>query len=548
MRAYKGLLLVPAVAFSLILGGCLSGGGGGDSGTTSSTTPPPISSPTTADFFHLAVVPNQTVSTATFEVQVIAENIIPTSPPTAPRVLDGSGASHAMALKTLKWPGAGPGSGVDSVAVYSAVIPLVANQVNNIKAVSGTKEINFSIKHKAALNVVHATTPLQLVNFLQTATTTDPSIDVIEVDYVEADLGARIDNIGSNTAAVPTTRNSWLTLKPGTGSLTWIRDYPGLPNTTIRPKMDFLNLHGVVIGSDTSDGGGYQYIIENNHRIWVSASEFRAKYKVTWLRDTIVTAKYLADFNVSPAAGHKIYFTDSLWDGTASNAATQFAELVRDVWFNSHRGDINQFGKVVLNVYGQDLFAVKTLDTTSAIDPVNCPPTAPPAVTVCLDYTHNDGFQIWGTVSEVAYKGLRVVSPNEPAYLQPFLFDRTFTPNYSKILVDSILIEGAAPGTVDRAQLAGVMSNSRISNISFHEQILTIRQDFTEPSGAFSPTNVYLDNTDIRGVLYSPPAPAPGVFYTSANGNVGGNPADISPVLGAIPALSGAKFSRIKVQ
>jgi len=71
MKLIKGLLALVAAASFLMAIGCGSG-----SGTTQI-----ITTVSTSDFFHLAIVPDQTVSTATFEVQVIAENINPTPPP-----------------------------------------------------------------------------------------------------------------------------------------------------------------------------------------------------------------------------------------------------------------------------------------------------------------------------------------------------------------------------------------------------------------------------------------------------------------------------------
>jgi hypothetical protein len=509
----KRIISFLGVVATIALAGCLSGGGGGDAGSVPTGGPPPTVI-TTADFFHLAVVPDQTVTSATFEVQLIAENINPTTPPSAPQVTDHAGVTHVATLKTLKWPG----TAVDSVAVYSAIIPLTANTNNNIQAVSGTKVISFSIRHKAALNSLTATNAGELRTHILTGNT-DATVDVVEIDYNEPDLGGAIDNV--NAANTASTRTTWLTIRPAVGRVvSWDRNHPGINNTSRRPKVNFLKFNGIVIGSDTADGGGYQVYVENNHRIWMDGVEFRAKYKRTWLKTTPVSEDSIADVRVVPGVGIKAYFTDCLWDGTATTVATSYVQLARDLRFNSHRGDYNNFGTVFLNAIAEDAQPARNKADT--------------------DDLHNDGFQIWGPVSSVVFKGLRVTSPNVPAELQPFLLDRTFTPNYSYVLLDAILVEGAAASSL-KAQLAGVIANSRVSNLSFPAQSMTIRQDFGGASEAFAPTNVQVRNLSTDKVEYlSPTHPAGSQTLDAAA-------PDVSSTLNAIPGLSGATFTAIQL-
>lgn len=506
MKFTKGLV---AAAFFLMAIGC---SGGNDTSSTAATA---------ADFFQLAIVPNQTVNTATFEVQAIAENINPTTFPSAPQVVDGSGTSHAMALKTLKWPGTVD----DSVSIYAAVIPLVVDQTNSIKVVSGTKEISFSIKHKSTLSVLSATNATALVTHIKTAMT-DPSIDVVEIDYDELDLGTAIHDAGRNSGTnIVSTRTTWLTVRPATTrTVTWVRN-TGVA-AAARPMVDFLHLDQVTFGSDTSDGAAGQFHIEAGKNAWLSNVKFLGKYKSNWPKATPMTpVNYVADVRVLISEGQKVYFTDCLWDGTASTSATIAVQLARDLRFNSHRGDINNFGKVFLNAIAQDMTPVRNAANN--------------------DYLHNDGFQIFGNAgtSDLIFKGLKITSPNIAADLQPFLLDRTYTPNYSGILMDSVTIAGA--GTTLKAQLAGTISNSRISNFSFPGQSVTLRQDFADPNGAFSPSNVHIHNFDIKAVEYIP-ATGTGTTYSIANANIA-NPADISNELNAIPGLSGAIFSNMKL-
>lgn len=469
----------------------------------------------TADFFHLAIVPNQTVNQTSFEIQVIAENINPATSPTAPVVVDGSGASHTMTPKTLKWPG----TIENSITIWSATVPLVIDQVNNLTVVSGTKTIPFSIKHKTSLVIQTATNPTELVTKIKGALA-DSSVDVIQIDYNEADLGNIFHSIGNGIAK---NRSTWLTIKPAQGkTVSWNRD----SGTSMRrPNVSMVNLNGIIFGSDTSDSGGGQFYTEVNDRIWLSNMQFRAKYKYTWLKDTPMSITAQPDIRSLYTEGQKIYFTDSLWDGTATITAISNAELARDITFNSHRGDYNNFGKVFLNALAKDAVKVRNSANT--------------------DYLHNDGFQIWGNVgtNDLAFKGFRVISPNIGADIQPFKFDRAYTPNYSNILLDNILIEGA--NTTLNAYFEGVISNSRISNISFPNQVPMIRQDFTEPNGAFGATNVYISNLNVKKVFYG--APVGGTSITFDYNNVA-NASDISSELSAIPSLSGVIFSNIKVE
>jgi hypothetical protein len=249
--------------------------------------------------------------------------------------------------------------------------------------------------------------------------------------------------------------------------------------------------------------------------------EFRGKYKYTWNKSVPMTADNLPDVRTSLTEKQKVYLTDCLWDGTASVAATSYVELARDLRFNSHRGDLNNFGKVVLNLYGQDIETVRNSTNTDSL--------------------HNDTFQIWGNVetNNLVFKGLKIVSPNVSADIQPLFLDSTFTPDYQNILVDTIQIVGAAPGTILQAQIAGHLTNSRISNISFPNQDIALRYDFTIPNGALNSTNVYISNMDVKKVLYVAPAGSTSIIY--------GNSSDISNVLNANSALSGISFTNIMV-
>lgn len=515
MQAYRYVFAIWVMTLLLALSAC--GSGSSANSTSPVSDAPPTGTIHTADFFQLAIVPDQTVSGSSFEVQVIAELLNPNAGTLVPpSVIDGSGASHTMTPKVLKWPG----TAEDSVTIWSATIPMVSDQVNNIKVVSGTKELPFSIRHKSTLSVLTASNATQLISNIKAAIT-DPTIDVIEVAYNEPDLGSAINSVGINMTSA---RSTWLTVKPAAGStIAWVRDFPAPPG---RPMVDFLHLSTVTFGSDTSDSGGGMFYVEPNHHAWLSETQFRGKYKYTWGKNTPETADTVPDVRTSLTEGQKVYFTDCLWDGSGSGAATSHVQLARDLRFNSFRGDLNDFGKVILNLHAQDIETVRNAANT--------------------DYFHNDGFQIWGNTetSNLIFKGLKIVSPNVPADLQPFLLDSTFSPDYSYVLMDGVTIEGAAPGTVLRAQIAGKISNSRISNYSFPNQHLTLRYDFTGTNSALNPTNVYIANMNVNKVLYVAPAGSTSITYDYHNVN---NTNDISSELSANPVLSGISFSNIKV-
>ena len=477
-----------------------------------------VSTISTADFFHLAIVPNQTVTQTSFEIQVIAENINPATSPTSPIVTDDNGATFAMETKMLKWPG----TNENSVSVYSKTIQLNTDKVNNLKVTSGTKEMPFSIKHKSTLSVQTATSPTDLASKVK-ASITNPSVDVIEVAYNEADLGAVINSAGLNGGnKIANARTTWVTIRPATGNtIGWKRD-SGAP--LARPFMTFLHLDNVVFGSDTSDGGGGHFLTEIGNNIWLSNVQFRMKYKYTWPASTPMTAVAQQEVRSIPSEGQKVYFTDCSWDGTASVVATTNAELARDLTFNSHRGDYNNFGKVFLNALAKDAVTVRNYANTDSL--------------------HNDGFQIWGNVgtNNIVFKGLKVISPNVASNLQPFHLGHTYSPVYSNILLDSMLIEGA--NTVAGAHFSGVMSNSRISNVSFVDQGASLRNDHSDPYTPFIPTNVYIDNMSAKRVAY---VTSSGVSVNYDYSNVA-NSNDISSELSAIPSLSGVIFSNIKVE
>ena len=221
-----------------------------------------------------------------------------------------------------------------------------------------------------------------------------------------------------------------------------------------------------------------------------------------------------------------VYVTDCLWDGTATEAATAAVQPGRDLRFDSHRGDLNQFGKVVLNLYAR------------AIDTVRIPAGA--------DGLHNDGFQSWGNAGTdgLVFKGLEIVSPHVAANIQPFLLDMTAASDYSRVLMDSVTAVESAPDTVLTAQVARELSTSRLSNCSFQNQHMAFRQDFAELNGAFHPTSVYLSNLEAKSVSYL--APAGGTSITHDYRGVG-DANDVSPESSATPGLSGVSFTKIVV-
>lgn len=495
-----------------LLWGC--GGGGGEN---SASAPAPASLPvadTTVDFLHWATVPNQVTTQASFELEVIADNLNPLRNVEAPVAVDAFGVRHLMAIKILKWPG----TTTDSVAVYAATVPLKGNQVNALSVVSGSKTLTMNVVQKSSIDLQVANDSAQLFSLVRSALTAS-SVDVIELQYDEADLGAALDGVGNSLV---NSRTSWLTIQPAAGrTIRWNRDSA---TPMRRPKADWLHWHQGTLGSDTCDQGGGHWYIEPNHRVWLSSVESRGQYKASWPKTTKQTVAPSSDLRMNITEAQKLYFTQCSWDGTAANVALLAVELGRDLSFRSHRGDFSDFGKVILNVVAEDIAPIRNAADT--------------------DYLHNDGFQIWGNegTQDLVFKGFRVTSPTVGADLQPFLFDRTYSPQYARILLDTIQIEGS--NTILKAQLAGAMSDVRLSNLKFPGQALTIRQDFVEPNGAFAPTRVFIANVEVKDVEYLAPAGGTNLILSTATT---ANPDDVSPNLNDIAGLSGASFQAVKV-
>ena len=471
----------------------------------------------TADFFNLASVPSQVVSSSTFTVQAIAENINTAAPSSAPLITDASGATYTMAATTLTYPG----TATSSVSVWSYAVTLLADQLNTITVRSGINTLSIPVTHKTALGTVTVTNSTDLVTAAQAALVAPgaTNTNIIVIDYDEPDLGTVLNNFGNGITNVRTT---WLTLRPGTGRSVTIATNG--TDALFRTKADWLNYDGITYGSDTSDGSTGQIYVESTHNIWLSNFTQRGKYKYTWAKITPMTAAWAAYVRWSVGDTSKIYFTDCAWDGTASNAAVAGATLARDLTFNSHRGDIVNPGtnnNVFLNAYATDIFPARNAADT--------------------DYIHNDGVQTAGTITNFSYKGLKITSPNIAADIQPFLLDRASTPNYSLLLIDTINITGAS--STLNAQMAGVIANSRISNMTFTAQTQTVRQDFVDPNGAFTPTNVRVQDFSVGTVVHYPSGGGSTVWNMASCADDN----DCSSEMNAVPALSGATFARMRV-
>jgi hypothetical protein len=536
MKMIKGLLALVVVASILISTGCGGAGGG----------PPTIIS---ADFFHLAIVPNQVVNTPTFTVQVIAENINPLVAPTAPIVRDANGVAYTMALVQLTYPllPVDVGVPVNSVKIYSYAVPLNANAVNAITVTSGAKTINLNIKQKATLNIQTAMSSAELVAKIRAAQL-DATVDEILIGYAEPTLGTVLHNIGNtNYAASLTVRTYWLTIRPTGGfTSTWIRN--SSVAATSRPYINYLHLDGIQFGSDTDDDGGgtlYPEQLNSGYKsyTWVSNSAFKAKYKYnTWTVTTAMTAPGVDPISVNlfSTGAQQVYATGNSYDGSAATNATFGYQLARDLTFTSERGDINDFGRVLLNISSDNMVTVTI-------------PTVPLAAAQVL---HNDVFQVWG-VSEAAPSanlvamGVRVLSTGIPANVQPFFLDGDgggLTATYDHILIDTFSVSGAGAGTVLAAQLAGTTSNTRVSNISIPQQTIFMREDFVLPGVTpWAANNVQLYNTDSGkiSVLYANP-PAGSTTYSVANANCA-NPNNCAPEMNANAAISATTFRLNKV-
>jgi hypothetical protein len=464
------------------------------------------------DFFHIVSVPDQVTTESSLELQVIAENVDPALTFGHPVVADSRGRVLAMDLRQLKWPGTKDGS----VSVHAVKLPLDISGSHVFKVHCGTKQLEYSIQKKDRLTTRVSKDPEEFVSHLRSALK-DSGIDKVEIDYDEPALNRLMHNIG---AGITGSRNSWLTIHPAPGRHVFWNRQSGTP--TVRPKADYLHLHGIVFGNDQSDGGGGQLYLEPGQSFWASKVKFVGKYKQDWPKSVPMTSEFLPDIRVHPKEGQRVFLTECSWDGTASIAATSRVQLGRDLTFRSHRGDYNNFGKVFLNAVAENAAPVRNKANTDSL--------------------HNDGFQIWGSARDIVFKGLKVVSPQVAASLQPFLLDRTHSPIYENILIDSIIIEGAERSTL-KSQIAGVLIDSRVSNIVTPLQSLTLRQDFKEPNGAFAPHNAYFHQIDAAMVEHY--APGKGKMFKPANS---GRWRDISDELSALPMLSGAHFSDVRVK
>lgn len=429
-----------------------------------------------ADMLRIAIVDGQVVDDASIDVDVVAFAFDP-SKSLAPPTIDGAD----MGTATLTWPGTSD----SSIDVYRSSVNLSVGS-NYIAARSGKSSDAITIHRVSSLTVVQASNASDAIAKMKAAWNGTSPADVVEIDYAESDFGRNVlDGIGTGLSVF---RSGFLTVKASSsGSIAF--DTNGTVGTGDRflprlPSGADLCIEGATIGSSSSNTAvGYYDMTNHAGRLWLKDCTIQGKYNTTdYTESDQFDTQWTSQWPKSVTNGISVSATGCEWNGTVFKQATAGWELVRDCRFIEHRGDINNHGRLVVNNYCQDLQGI----------------TFPSGA----DITHQDLFQTWGQDSgwnpdDVMYYGMRVGQNNLTDFDgQPIFFSRTYSPQYERIIIDTITVDAPAD-TARSTQFAGEASDVRVSNITHSSQRVIFRM-YSADGTAWDPdSSVFFDNWDI---------------------------------------------------
>jgi hypothetical protein len=435
------------------------------------------------DIVRFLEVPHQVTTNSTYTVQFIAEVVDPSATAPTPTV---EGVTATAVNLTY------PDKGTTSTTVWQATIPLDMG-VNRIQ-VDGTDQ-TFTITRKMFSSSVNVTNHTELVAALEAAvlnTTTDEII----VDYVISDIRAATSTINLQKSAVDASpRESFFTLRPGTGSIGWDRSSLGI----WRPTMNYLCIEGASIGSASADQLGGQFYLENDYKFWLKDCDEVYQYDYSYTSDggtrTGTDARLPAGVLVPTVknpgnSDTEIYWTGGTIKGDASLRASW--KIVKDIVFEECRSDMCSNTTVMANIYVKGCTKIRTNADT--------------------DWTHLDLLQYWGDgthpngsnmdVENIVAVGCLVENVGSlPTEVQTWLFDRTYGATRTNLLIRDVTTE-SQDASNNFCQFAGDLTNVRIENISLATNgFFSYRADFngTDASGTpekpFNPSNMYMKDT-----------------------------------------------------
>jgi hypothetical protein len=432
-----------------------------------------------ADSLRIAIVDGQVVEDSSIVVDVVAFTYDPSASMVTPTV---NGVSTSQT--TLQWPSIGG----NSVSVFRATVPLSIG-TNEITAISGKALDTIFVYRKSSLSTVAVSNATDAKQAIRDAFDGTSSHDIIEINYNETDFGFNVlDNIGSGLSS---SRSGFLTIRPGTGSIGFDTDGTVGTNDRFIPKLPSgcdLHIYDAQIGSASSNTAvGYYDLTNHLGRLWFDNCTISGKYNVTeYPESSQYDPQWSTQWPKSVTGDNPVSFTDCEWYGVPYKQCGVQLELLRDCVFRQIRGDVNNLGKLVVNVYCEDLSGI----------------TYPGGA----DITHQDLFQIWGQSTGWQPNGSIFygckVGQNLLAEFdgQPILFSRTYSPSYSGIVVDSVFVDEPAD-TPRQTQFSGVCRNSRISNISHPMKPVSFRMYATGTDTAFdADATVFFDNIDSQYV------------------------------------------------
>lgn len=433
----------------------------------------------TADVYRFGTVPNQVTAASTFEVEFFYEAVDPTVVLSAPTV---NGVTATETQLTF------PTAGGNSTKVWRATVPLSIG--DNTLTIDGTTE-SIVIKRRASLTSVGVANDTEFVAAL-TAAVQNTTTDEIVVNYAMADIRAALSTYNVNTVNNGS-RNSWIKITPGTGSIGWDRTTAlGL----FRPKANWLCFDGVTVGGPTATGIEGALYLEDGYNAWLTNCTEEYQYDYAFVdgsartgKDAWLPAAIFATIRNPNAAGTNVYWTNSTIRGDA--ALRSFYKIVSGIYFDEQRSDTCSNTTVMYNCY---------VNGAASMDDQSGSPL------------HQDLMQFWGNSTalphvddtNIVVAGMKAVEHTLTNDIQTALFDRASGAARTNVLVKDIWTETVDGYNNNFFQMAGALTNMRISNLNMQANgYLSFRSDFILPEEKYTGVNVHVKDTSLDRVSFA---------------------------------------------